>query len=101
MAGGLLVVYFGGQRVIPKGSYMLLRTSSTLLLLLKPWFSGNFYFHFTADGAPLRLDGHSRNFTPDLSCMLEGGKESEVAVEVQGCAVGGDVEVEVAGKPWF
>ena len=26
-----------------------LRTSSTLLLLLKPWFPGN--FHFTADGA--------------------------------------------------
>ena len=69
LLGLWLVVYWrstGGLRLTPKGSYAL-RTSSTLLLLLKPWFSGNFHFHFTADGAPSRLDGHFRNFTPPPS----------------------------------
>ena len=52
MVGGLLTVYWWSTCDTQRLVYAL-PTSSTLLLLLKPWFSGNFYFHFTADGAPL------------------------------------------------
>ena len=61
--GGLLAVYWWSTCDTQRLVYAL-RTSSTLLLLLKPWFSGNFHFDITADGAPLRLDGHFRFFTP-------------------------------------